>query len=156
MTPQTDATEVTRLLETLARGWNTASGATYASAFAGDADFINILGMHARGRDLIARGHDEILATVFRGTRMTAVVDSVRFLRPDVATVEATLSLRQADGQPFTFSGPSRPPMPHTKAGYVATKQGETWSIAVFRNMVPFARPAAGPVERALEAESVR
>jgi hypothetical protein len=42
--------------------------------------------------------------------------------------------------------------MPSTKAGYVATKEGDTWSIALFRNMVPFARPAAGPVERELEA----
>jgi hypothetical protein len=42
--------------------------------------------------------------------------------------------------------------MAHTKAGYVATKDGDTWSIAVFRNMVPFVRPAAGPVERSLEA----
>jgi uncharacterized protein (TIGR02246 family) len=148
----TDTAEVTRLLETIASGWNAASGAAYASAFADDADFINIIGMHARGRDLIARGHDEILSTVFRGTRLTAVVDSVRFLRPDVAVVETTLSLRQGDGLPFTFGDPSRPPMPHTKAGYVATKEGDTWSIAVFRNMVPFARPAAGPVERALEA----
>jgi uncharacterized protein (TIGR02246 family) len=156
MTPETPATEVARLLETLARGWNAGSGATYASAFAEDADFINIIGMHARGRDLIARGHDELLSTIFRGTRMTAVVDSVRFLRPDVATVEATLSLQRADGQPFTFSDPSRPPMPHTRAGYVATKERGTWSIAVFRNMVPFARPAAGPVERELEAEAVR
>src|SRR5262245_54777068 len=154
--PSTATADVTRLLETLALGWNAASGETYASVFAADADFINILGMHARGRDLIARGHDEILSTVFRGTRMTAAVDSVRFLRPDVAVVEATLSLQKADGQPFTFGDPSRPPTPHTKAGYVATKEGETWSIAVFRNMVPFARPAAGPIERELEAVAVR
>jgi len=26
----------------------------------------------------------------------------------------------------------------------------------VFRNMVPFVRPAAGPIERALEAEAAR
>jgi len=79
------------------------------------------MGLHGRGREVIARGHDEILATIFRGTRMTAVVDSVRFLRPDVATVEATLTLQGADGQPF--AGSSQAPMPPTKAGYVATKE---------------------------------
>jgi uncharacterized protein (TIGR02246 family) len=152
MTQKTSATEVTSLLDIIASGWNAASGATLASAFGDEADFINIMGLHGRGREVIARGHDEILSTIFRGTRMTAVVDSVRFLRPDVAAVEATLSLQGPDGQPFTFGDPSRPPVPHTKAGYVATKDGDTWSIAVFRNMVPFARPAAGPVERALEA----
>src|SRR5258707_15302522 len=150
MTEPTSAPDVTRLLEIIASGWNAASGTALASAFADEADFINIMGLHGRGRDVIARGHDEILATIFRGTRMTAVVDSVRFLRPDVATVEATLSLQNTDGQPFT--GPFPAPMPHTKAGYVATKDGDAWSIAVFRNMVPFVRPAAGPVERSLEA----
>ena len=150
MTQPTSAPDVTRLLEIIASGWNAASGTTLASAFADEADFVNIMGLHARGRDVIARGHDEILATVFRGTRMTAVVDSVRFLRPDVATVEATLSLQDADGQPF--AGPFNSQMPFTKAGYVATKDGDTWSIAVFRNMVPFVRPAAGPVERSLGA----
>jgi uncharacterized protein (TIGR02246 family) len=150
MTPPTDTLEVTRLLGIFASGWNAASGATLAEAFADEADFINIMGLHGRGREVIAGGHDEILATIFRGTRMTAIVDSVRFLRPDVATVEATLSLQGADGQPF--AGPFKAPMHHTKAGYVATKEGDTWSIAVFRNMVPFARPAAGPVERTLQA----
>src|SRR5262245_2046596 len=104
MTPQTDALDVTRLLSMIATGWNAASGAMLAKPFADEADFINIMGLHGRGREVIARGHDEILSTVFRGTRMTAVVDSVRFLRPDVAAVEATLSLQGADGQPFTFA----------------------------------------------------
>lgn len=152
MTEPTPATDLTRLLDIFASGWNAASGTTLASAFADDADFLNVMGLHAHGRDLIARGHDEILSTVFRGTRMTAVVDSVRFLRPDVAAVEATLSLRRADGQPFALGDSLRGPMPSTKASYVATKEGDRWSIAVFRNMVPFARPAAGPVERELEA----
>ena len=151
MTRPTSAADVTRLLDIIASGWNAGSGTTFASAFADEADFINIMGLHARGREIIARGHDEILATIFRGTRMTAVVDSVRFLRPDVAAVEATLSLQRADGRPFSL-GDSGVPMPSTKASYVATKEGDTWSIAVFRNMVPFARPAAGPVERELEA----
>jgi uncharacterized protein (TIGR02246 family) len=151
MTQPTTASDVTRLLEIIATGWNAASGTAFASAFADEADFINIMGLHARGREVIARGHDEILSTIFRGTRMIAVVDSVRFLRPDVAAVEATLSLQRADGQPFSL-GDSRVPMPSTKASYVATKEGDAWSIAVFRNMVPFARPAAGPVERELEA----
>jgi uncharacterized protein (TIGR02246 family) len=152
MTQPTSASDVTRLLEVITSGWNAASGTTFASAFSEDADFINIMGLHAGGRAVSARAHDEILSTIFRGTRMTAVVDSVRFLRPDVAAVEATLSLQRADGQPFGFGDSLRGPMPSTKAGYVATKEGDTWSIALFRNMVPFARPAAGPVERELEA----
>jgi hypothetical protein len=32
------------------------------------------------------------------------------------------------------------------------TKEDDAWSIAVFRNMVPFGRPTAGPLERELMA----
>ena len=148
MTPHTDDDQqtVTGLLETFAQGWNAASGATLASVFAADADFINVMGLHARGREMIAEGHDQLFATVFRGTRLTPQIDAIRFLRPDVATVEATLRLQTADGQPFMGPG--------SKAGFVATKDGDAWSIAVFRNMIPFVRPAAGSVERSLGAQA--
>jgi uncharacterized protein (TIGR02246 family) len=144
----TDQQTVTGLLDTFAQGWNAASGATLASAFAADADFINVMGLHARGREVIAQGHDELLATVFRGTRMTPQIDAIRFLRPDVATVEATLRLQTADGQPFMGMASG------SKAGFVATKENGAWSIAVFRNMIPFVRPAAGSVERSLGAHA--
>src|SRR5690349_3974423 len=148
MAHDTDSAELAELVATFARGWNAGSGALLAGAFAEDADFINIMGLHARGRDLIARGHDEILATIFHGTRLTAAVDAIRFIRPDVAAVEATFTLQMADGQPFT--GPAS----RSKPGFVATKDAGGWSIVVFRNMVPFARPAAGPLERSLAGSS--
>jgi uncharacterized protein (TIGR02246 family) len=94
---------------------------------------------------VIARGHDEIFATMFKGTTLTATVEGIRFLRPDVATASVALALRQKDGMPWG-------PFPRTSAGLVAVRDGASWSIAVFRNMVPFQRPAAGPVERSLGA----
>ena len=45
MTQPTSASDVARLLETIASGWNAGSGATYASAFSEDADFINVMGL---------------------------------------------------------------------------------------------------------------
>jgi hypothetical protein len=42
---------------------------------------------------------------------------------------------------------------PYSSCGMVATKDNGVWTIAVFRNLVPFGRPIAGPLERdALEA----
>lgn len=143
-TPADDAA-VRRLVDVFAEGWNAASGGTLAQAFATDADFTNVMGLHAKGRDLIARGHDEILATVFRHTRLTTTIDRVRFLRSDVAVVDATLTLAHADGRPFEMG-----PGGYSKAELVATKEQDTWSIAVFRNMIPFVRPLAGPLERSI------
>ena len=145
MTNLTDDAALRGLVDTFANGWNAASGAALAEAFAVDADFTNVMGLRAHGRDVIARGHDEILATVFRGTHLTAAVESVRFLRPDVATVDATFTLSQADGQPHPLVSKGG-----SKASFVATKERGTWLIAAFCNMIPFARPLAGPLEGAL------
>ena len=38
-------------------------------------------------------------------------------------------------------------------AGLIAVRDGDAWSIAVFRNMIPFQRPLAGPMERSLAGE---
>lgn len=136
--------ELSGLIDTFVAGWNAGSGERLASAFAPDADFTNVMGLHARGRDVIARGHDEILATVFRGTRLEATINQIRYLRPDVAAMDVTLTLRGADGQPLAMLPGG------SSAGLIATRDAATWAIAVFRNMIPFTRPAAGPVERSL------
>ncbi len=138
-----DEKELRALLETFAEGWNAGSGADVARAFAPDADFTNVMGLRARGRETIARGHDEVLATVFRGTRLTTAVERMRFPRPDVAVVDGRLALERSDGGPLEAPGESR-------VIFVATREAEGWSIASFVNMIPFVRPAAGPVERSL------
>ena len=136
-------TAIRGLIDTLVAGWNAADAGKLASVFTADADFT-ISGRRTRGRELIARGHDEILRTIYRGTKNSAEVESIRFLRPDVAVVDATFMLRNQDGSlPFGIA--------HTSAGIIATEEGGVWSIAVLRNMVPLARPAAGPVESATQ-----
>jgi len=134
---------VARLLRVFVDGWNAGSGGRLAEAFAADADFTNVMGLRARGRDVIARGHDEILSGFFKGTRAAGQVDAIRFARPDVAIVEATLTLERADGR--RVRGPAR-----SKVKYVAVRSAEAWSIVSFTNMIPFERPTAGPVERLL------
>jgi uncharacterized protein (TIGR02246 family) len=147
MSATADDADLSGLVHTFVEGWNAGSGERLAGAFALDADFTNVMGLRAHGRDVIARGHDEILATVFRGTRLDATIDQIRYLRPDVAVVDLTLTMRGADGQPVAML-----PAGQSSAGLVATRDAGTWAIAVLRNMIPFVRPAAGPVERSLAA----
>jgi uncharacterized protein (TIGR02246 family) len=149
MTAAHDDAQLSALIEAFVEGWNAGSGERLARPFSTDADFTNVMGLRAHGREVIARGHDEILATVFRGTRIAATVDQIRYLRPDVAVIDATLSIRGADGQPLAMM-----PGGTSSAGVVATRDSGSWAISVFRNMIPFSRPAAGPVERSLAAAS--
>jgi uncharacterized protein (TIGR02246 family) len=138
-----DETAIEGLVQTLVDGWNAADGTAFALPFTLDADFTAITGLKGKGRELIAKGHNEILATIYRGSVISATVESVRFLRPDVAVSDIT----------FRYIGDVRPfGLDRTSCGIVCTNDGGTWSIAVFRNMVPFGRPTSGSVERELAA----
>ena len=131
------------LVDAFVAGWNAADGAALASVFTPDADFTAITGLRARGRDLIARGHSEILSTIYRGTKNSAKIESLHFLRPDVAVLDVKFTLRMADGS-LAFG------VPYSSAGIIATQDNGVWGIAVFRNMIPFARPVAGPLDQKL------
>jgi hypothetical protein len=54
-------------------------------------------------------------------------------------------TLRKKDGAPWGG-------FPRSVASFIAVSDGEAWSIAVFRNMVPFERPMTGLVEQSLAA----
>lgn len=137
-----DEEAIRGLLANFVDGWNAGDGAACARPFAANADFTAVTGARARGRDLIGRGHAEILATVFRGTRLTATVNDIAFLRSDVAAADVTFRIAPMPDKPWL--------PPYSSCGLVATKEDGSWSIALFRNLVPFGRPTAGPLDREL------
>lgn len=136
-----DENAIRGLINTFVAGWNSADGSQIAGVFTQSADFTAITGLHARGKEMIARGHDEILATIYRGTKLSSEIELIDFLRPDLALVNVKFVLRRG-GENF-FPG-----VPHTSCGIVALRSDGAWRIACFRNMVPFSRPVAGPIER--------
>jgi uncharacterized protein (TIGR02246 family) len=146
-----DEKEIGGLVESFVEGWNAGDGEACARPFAEDGDFVAVTGLKAHGRDLIARGHAEILSTVFRGTQLSATVESIRFVRADVAVADVTMRVRYEDGRPFM---PGQYPG-YSSAGLVVAKDAGRWSIIAFRNLVPFGRPAAGPLERAMREQGL-
>ena len=141
-----DEQAIRELVAEFVEGWNTQDGYACARPFAENADFTAVTGLRARGRDLIARGHVEILSTVFQGTRLSGTVNDISFLRPDVAVADVTFRIAPM---------PDRPWLPkYSSCGIVATKEDGVWAIAVFRNLVPFGRPVAGPLDEAMHRES--
>ena len=141
---QTKSAQPAELIRDFVDGWNAADGARLAQPFAETADFTAVNGLRVKGRDLIGAGHDELLSTLFHGVTLAASVVSVRFLSPDIAVVEAE----------FTYPGKAiLPGVTRALAQYVATRSDKGWEIAVFRNMIPFERPVAGPVEIAVRQQ---
>jgi uncharacterized protein (TIGR02246 family) len=118
-----------RRLET---GWNAGSGEASAAPFAEDADSVVATGMRVKGRQAIADNFQRIFDTMYKGSRNELTVDSVRFLRPDVAVAHVRAHLRfTRDGKPVEGDAIST---------WVLTKGPDGWSIAAFQN-TPVAPP---------------
>ena len=126
------------LADLFAAAWNAGDASGLGPLFTEDADFTAVNGLRVRGRDLIVRGHDELLRTLFRGTELVAEIVSVRDLAPALAAVEVE----------FTYPKGILPGVTRSLASYIARLKDDRWEIVVFRNMIPFERPVAGPVER--------
>ncbi|HEV2595546.1 MAG TPA: SgcJ/EcaC family oxidoreductase [Sphingomicrobium sp.] len=132
-------------IQTFAAAWNVADAEKLASVFAEDADFTAVNGLRVSGRDLIGTGHAELFRTIFRGTTLAVEVLAVRMLAPGVAAVEAQ----------FTYPNGILPGVTRSIAHYVARENSTgSWEIIIFRNMIPFERPVAGPVEEEIRRKA--
>jgi hypothetical protein len=80
MNSTSDETAIRGLVDEFVEGWNAGNGEMCGRPFAKDAEFTAITGLRARGRDLIARGHSEILSTIYCGTQITGTVNSINIL----------------------------------------------------------------------------
>jgi len=121
-----DETAIRANVAQMVKGWNAKSGAEFAKPFAEDADYVVINGMHLKGRPAIDKSHQTIFDTFFKNTTLTLAVDSLRFLRADVAVVHVSGGLRPSAGE--------APRATSARATMVMTKANGRWEIAAFQN----------------------
>ena len=62
-----DQASIGATLAAMGDAWERADGASFATAFAEDADFVNILGAAFSGRGSIAAQHQLIFDTIYKG-----------------------------------------------------------------------------------------
>lgn len=118
--------QIATIVQALQDAWNAADGAGFAAPFAEDADFVNVYGMLARGREAIRQGHAAILAGPYAGSTVAYTPESVRLLRAGVAVahVHAMLVI------------PGGPMAGEHQARWSAVLTGDDgrWEIASFHN----------------------
>ena len=117
---------VLEVLAALVRAWARGDGAGFAAAFAEDADFINILGLHLRGRTPIAAQHDQIFSSIYRGSKAGFDLVQARRLGPDIihAVIDCAVEVP---------AGPMAGRV-ETRASAVMVRTGGRWRIAAFHN----------------------
>ena len=132
-----DEAAIRAIVAGLEASWNAADGAGYGTAFAEDADFVNVYGHHFHGRAVIAAGHQQIFDTVYRGSRIAGTVEGVRTIGPGVALARVAYHLRiPRDGAEHEA---------RARATLVLTNGGTGWRIAAFHNTPIAERNSAGP-----------
>ncbi|MFJ6590687.1 SgcJ/EcaC family oxidoreductase [Streptomyces violaceusniger] len=136
----TDDERIQGLWDAMARGWAEGDAHSFAAVFAEDCDFTTVRGEKPPGRAGIAAGHDQLLRTVYRSTRLDARVQSIRYPRPDLATVNVESTVVASDGTSLA----------RTHALAVVERDATAgadgaWRITAFHNMIPAPRPAAPP-----------
>jgi uncharacterized protein (TIGR02246 family) len=119
-----DLALVQAMVEELESAWNAGDAARFARFFADNADFVNIHGLHVRGRSVIGAAHDELFRSIYASSCMTYALVSLRLLgdRGAVALLRAHLDLADRRG-----TQESRPTL-------VLARRGTRWQIALFQN----------------------
>lgn len=121
-----DETALRAIVQRLQDGWNAGDGAAFAAPFAPDADYVVVNGSRIKGREAIERGHTAIFTTIYKGSHNVATIESIRFLRPDVAVVHVGWSLEYRAGDQTVTRRAAN--------SLVATREKGEWSIAAFHN----------------------
>lgn len=102
----------------------------FAATFAQDADFTNWVGQAAHGRAEIETFHIPILTLVYKNGIQKITDTQVRFIRPDVATVDVRSDVTGGK----TFDGKDLPLVKFLMS-WTATKEPDgQWLIKVMHN----------------------
>ena len=125
-----DERRITAVVSEFQSAWNEHDARRFAMVFAEDAEFTNVAGRRARGRQEVERFHSPRFATTFKDSRLTIEAISIRHIREDVASVDAWWEMSGA-------RTPQGNPRPQRKGQMhlVMTKDGDVWTILVMHNL---------------------
>ena len=129
--PQTDdEAAIMKTLGDFVAAWNKHDAKAFSMVFAEDADFTNVRGTSATGRAEIEKFHAPLFATRFKNTDQKMTKTKVRFIKSDVAAVDAWWEMTGA-------IGPDGQVVPVRKGllSLVMTKEDGKWFIKVMHNM---------------------
>jgi uncharacterized protein (TIGR02246 family) len=121
---------IRRVLADFVGAWNKHDARAFSLVFAEDADFTNVRGVSAHGRIEIEKFHAPRFATRFKATHQTITGVKIRFIKPDVAAVDARWEMTGA-------KSPEGKELALRKGllNFVMTKEGGKWLITLMHNM---------------------
>ena len=121
---------IKKVLTNFTDAWNKHDAKAFSNVFSEDADFTNVRGTSAHGRSEVEKFHAPRFTTTFKDTYQKITQSKIRFIKPDVAAVDAwweMTGVKSREGQD----------MPPRKGllNFIMTKNGNTWLITIMHNM---------------------
>ena len=135
--------EIQAAVRTMFDGWNSHDMTMFASPFAEDADFVNVLGMHWFGRPEIEERHVELHRKIFRNSILKILNCTLRPIAAGVVLAHITWEMTGHETPPFA-------PFPPLRQGLITAvfvERDGRWWIASSQNtdIVSVSLPGASP-----------
>lgn len=135
-----DSTSIRGIVADLDSAWARADAKLWASHYAPDADFINILGMLFPDVKSMQARHHEIFQGVFRGSRHHGALRRLRFIGANAAVADVDVAVTGFKALPpgsrATESGVLRTRMKH-----VLERTNGVWKIVSSQNTAVAPKP---------------
>jgi uncharacterized protein (TIGR02246 family) len=145
-TAEADATAIKQVFTDFYENFSRHDARAAVGDFAADADFTNMRGIHRHGRKEIEEWLASLFTGILKDSRRTDIVRSIRFLTPELASVDADTVITGTKAP----NGSEIPPRNGLMI-VTMTKQNGRWMISVFHEAeFPEARAtsANGPVKK--------
>lgn len=110
----------------LSDAWKNGDGAAFAQCCTEDVDFINLLGMHVKGRRAVTELHEKIFRGPYKGSTVAFTIESIRL-------ISDTAVLAIAPAQVDLPSGPVKG-IVSSVASILFVLDDDRWKIANFHN----------------------
>lgn len=145
--PAKDEQSIRNAVAAFDKAMNNKDARAFSMVFHEDADFTNVRGMSTRGRKAIEDFHRPLFegdgsqgVPSFKNAVFKVLDTRIRFLRPEVASVDVTWSQTGS-----VLAGKDRG-LRKGLMSWIATKERGTWGVAVMHNMdLPLEPPPKTP-----------
>jgi uncharacterized protein (TIGR02246 family) len=118
------------VVSAVVEAWNRHDMQVYSAQFTADADFVNVVGMHFRGRPQIEAVHVDLHRTIFKNSMIRAVSTTVRPVNDQVAMAHVAWEMTGAEGLP----GWNVPELRKGMLSLVMVRAGDRWLITAAQN----------------------
>jgi uncharacterized protein (TIGR02246 family) len=135
-----DEAQIQAIVNGQTDAWNRGDAEAFASHYAEDGSFTNVIGQQLYGKPAFVAQHARIFSTIYKGSHNSFSIGKIKFLRPDVAVVDIDGVLSGANRLPPGMKAAEDGSL-HVKLQEVMTKEKGDWWIAAFHNVGVYPLP---------------